>query len=53
MSWGIVERPVFIRAVKIITDHPGTDPHLEEYLWKFKDQENKQEALKGIIKILK
>lgn len=43
----------FIRAKKIDDNHPGTDAHLEEYLWKFKNSSNKPEALKGIIKILR
>lgn len=43
----------FIRAVKVIPEHPGTDAHLEEYLWKFKDKENKPQAVVGIVKILR
>lgn len=41
------------RAEKINKDHPGTDPHLEEYLWKFRDSKNKAGALAGILKILR
>lgn len=36
------------------TDHnkPSTASHLEQYLWRFKDQDNKPKALVGLIKIL-
>ena len=31
----------------------GLDPHLEKYLYKFKDRSSKNEALLGIVKILR
>lgn len=31
----------------------GVDPRLEKYLYKFKDRENKKDALVGIVKILR
>ncbi len=43
----------FIRAEKVDDTKPGVEPHLEEYLWRFKDPENKAEAVRGIVKILK
>lgn len=43
----------FVRAEKVDPTHPGTKPHLEEYLWKFKYPERKPEAVMGIVKILK
>jgi len=42
-----------IRAEKIDVNHPGTDLHLEEYLWRFKDPDNRPEAVVGMIKILR
>lgn len=42
-----------VRAEKLDDSKPGVDPHLEQYLWRFKDSENKPKAVKGIIKILK
>lgn len=41
------------RATKEDKSKPGTHPRLEPYLFRFKDRENKQQALLGIIKILK
>jgi hypothetical protein len=41
-----------IRAEKIDDTKPDVDQHLEQYLWRFKDQERKPLAVKGIIKIL-
>ncbi len=43
----------FIRAEKIDFTKPSVEPHLEEYLWKFKNPERKQDALVGLIKILR
>lgn len=42
-----------IKAEKVDHSKPSVDPHLEEYLWKFKDPNNKPEALAGVIKILR
>lgn len=41
-----------VKAEKVDHTKPNVEPHLEEYLWKFKDPENKPEAVVGIIKIL-
>jgi hypothetical protein len=41
-----------VRAEKLDTTTPSVEPHLEEYLWRFKNPENKAEAVKRIIKIL-
>lgn len=40
-----------VKAKKIDNTRPSIQPHLEEYLWRFKDQNNKQKAVKGIIVI--
>ena len=42
-----------VQAEKIDHTKPGIEPHLEQYLWRFKDPDNKLKALVGIIKILK
>ncbi len=42
-----------VRAEKVDMDKPSVAPHLEEYLWRFKNPDNKPQALVGIIKILK
>lgn len=42
-----------VQAEKIDHTKPGTEPRLERYLWRFKDQENKSKALVGLIKILR
>lgn len=44
---------LMVPAEKIDPTKPGTDPHLEKYLWRFKNQKNKPEALVGLIKILR
>lgn len=41
------------KAEKVDSDKPSLAPHLEEYLWKFKNPEQKQMALAGIVKITK
>jgi len=41
-----------VQAEKLDHTKPGTEPHLEQYLWRFKDPENKPSAVVGIIKIL-
>jgi len=41
-----------VKAEKVDSSKPSIDPHLEEYLWRFKDPDDKPKALKGIIKIL-
>lgn len=41
------------QAEKVDHTKPSTQPHLEQYLWRFKDTENKPKALIGIIKILR
>lgn len=42
-----------IKAEKVDSAKPSVAPHLEEYLWKFKNPELKQNAIMGIIKITK
>jgi len=42
-----------VRAEKIDITKPSVSPNLEQYLWKFKNPKSKQEALRGIIKILR
>lgn len=42
-----------VKAEKIDNTKPSVGPHLEEYLWRFKDPENKPKAVVGIVKILK
>jgi len=41
------------KADKIDDTKSSVEPHLEEYLWRFRDQENKPNAVVGIVKILK
>lgn len=42
-----------VQAEKADHIKPSTQPHLEQYLWRFKDPNNKPRAVAGIIKILK
>lgn len=42
-----------VQAEKVDHAKPRTQPHLEQYLWRFKDVDNKPKALVGVIKILK
>jgi hypothetical protein len=42
-----------VQAEKIDRTKSGTEPHLEKYLWRFKDPENKPKTLAGLIKILR
>ena len=42
-----------VQAEKLDHTKPGTEPHLEQYLWRFKNQKNKPKAVVGIIKILR
>jgi hypothetical protein len=42
-----------VRAEKVDLSKPGVHPRLEPYLFRFKDPDNKPQALLGIIKILK
>lgn len=42
-----------VRAEKVDMDKPSVAAHLEEYLWRFKNPDNKSEAVVGILKILK
>lgn len=42
-----------IRADKVDDSKPSIQPHLEEYLWRFKDPDHKREALVGMVKILR
>ncbi len=42
-----------VQAEKIDEAKPSVDPHLEDYLWIFKDKENKAKAVMGVVKILK
>jgi len=41
------------KAAKVDDTKPSLEPHLEEYLWRFKDSESKSKAVVGIIKILR
>lgn len=42
-----------IRAEKVDDTKPSVQPHLEEYLWRFKNPEHKEMALVGMVKILR
>ncbi|MFA5047839.1 MAG: hypothetical protein WC516_02230 [Patescibacteria group bacterium] len=42
-----------VQAEKIDKTKPSTKPQLEKYLWRFKNPNNKQQAVIGIIKVLK
>jgi len=42
-----------VQAEKVDHAKPGTQPHLEKYLWRFKYPEHRPDALVGIIKILR
>ena len=42
-----------VQAEKLDHTKPNTDPHLEQYLWRFKDPEHKSNAVAGIVKMLK
>jgi len=42
-----------VQAEKVDDTKPSTAPHLEQYLWRFKDPERKSDAVMGIVKILK
>ncbi len=42
-----------VKAEKVDDAKPNIEPHLEEYLWRFKDSEHKYSAVVGIVKILK
>jgi hypothetical protein len=42
-----------VKAEKVDDTKPSIQPHLEEYLWRFRDQDHKEKALVGIIKILR
>lgn len=41
------------KAEKTDTTKPSVAPHLEEYLWKFKNPGDKQKSVVGIVKILR
>jgi hypothetical protein len=41
-----------VQAEKVDQNKPSIHPRLEPYLFRFKDQANKQKALLGIVKIL-
>ena len=42
-----------IKAEKVDDTKPSVAPHLEEYLWKFKNLDKKANSVVGIVKILK
>lgn len=42
-----------ILAEKLDFNAQSVTPHLEQYLWRFKNSQNKTKALAGIVKILK
>lgn len=44
---------LLIKADKVDNSKPSVDPHLEQYLWKFKEPNQKQNAIAGMIKILR
>lgn len=41
-----------VKAEKVDMDKPNVDEHLEQYLWRFKNPDQRPGAVKGIIKIL-
>jgi len=41
-----------IRAEKVDHSKPSIEPHLEQYLWRFKNPNKKASAVRGVIKIL-
>lgn len=43
---------LLVRAEKIDNTKPNVATHLEEYLWRFKDSDQKQNAVVGVVKIL-
>ncbi|HEY4509014.1 MAG TPA: hypothetical protein VJC13_01875 [Candidatus Paceibacterota bacterium] len=42
-----------VKAEKVDDTKPSVAPHLEEYLWKFKNLDKKANSVVGIVKILK
>jgi hypothetical protein len=42
-----------VKAEKIDKSKPGVSPNLEQYLWRFKNPDQKALAVKGLIKILR
>jgi hypothetical protein len=42
-----------LTANKIELTKPGVSPDLEKYLWRFKDPNNKRQALVGLLKLLR
>jgi hypothetical protein len=42
-----------VQAKKVDKAKPSVKPHLEQYLWRFRDAEYKPKALVGIVKILR
>jgi hypothetical protein len=42
-----------VKAGKTDFTKPSVETHLEQYLWRFKDPENKEGAVKGVVKILR
>ena len=42
-----------VQAKKVDETKPNIEPHLEQYLWRFRDLEHKARALVGMIKILR
>lgn len=42
-----------VQAEKVDHTKPSTEPHLEQYLWRFKDQDQKLMAVVGVVKILR
>jgi hypothetical protein len=50
----VLYAPDKLELAKLINpDSPGVSPELEKYLYKFKDRNNKQDALLGIVKVLR
>ena len=49
----IYDKNQLVQAEKVGKDKPRVDPRLERYLFRFKDSQNKPQALLGIINILK
>lgn len=49
----IYDKNQLVSAEKLDKEKAGVDPRFEKYLFRFKDPENRQKALLGIIKITK
>lgn len=52
-QYTIDTKPDYSLGHKVDKDKLGVDPRFEKYLWRFKNPANKQNALLGIVKILR